>query len=79
VAAAGDAGLQAMLAGGDDYELCFTAPPPHRERIALIARAQAIALTRIGRVSAGAPEVRVVDAGGAPVPIARRGFDHFAQ
>src|SRR5579871_3391226 len=34
VTAAGDAGTQAMLGGGDDYELCFTAPPSQRERIA---------------------------------------------
>lgn len=36
-----------VLAGGDDYELCFTAPPNKREAIELIGKKQNIALTNI--------------------------------
>jgi thiamine-monophosphate kinase len=40
--------LACLLAGGDDYELCFTAPPSARERVAAIARELSLPLTRIG-------------------------------
>lgn len=45
--------LALCLAGGDDYELCFTAGPVAREQIAAIALAAGVACTRIGRVRAG--------------------------
>jgi hypothetical protein len=36
-----------------------------------------VAVTRIGRVVADAPGVRLLDAERRPIGIARRGFDHF--
>ena len=77
VSAAGAAGLQAMLSGGDDYELCFTASPAQRERLAGVAAGQGVALTRIGQMSAGPAVVTLLDAAGAAVTPAQRGFDHF--
>jgi thiamine-monophosphate kinase len=77
VAAAGDAGQQAMLAGGDDYELCFTAATSRRGRIEDLARTLELPLTRIGRMVEGSPGVRVLDASGATLSLGRRGFDHF--
>jgi len=41
------------LGGGDDYELCFTAPPRHGAAIAGAAADLGLACTRIGRVLAG--------------------------
>lgn len=41
------------LTGGDDYELCFTAPPRHGATIAGAAADLGLACTRIGRVLAG--------------------------
>ena len=41
------------LTGGDDYELCFTAPPRHGAAIAGAAADLGLACTRIGRVLAG--------------------------
>jgi len=38
------------VAGGDDYELCFTAPPAARDRIAELADSLALALTRVGTI-----------------------------
>lgn len=70
----------ALLAGGDDYELCFTAP---RARHAAVLRAAARArvnVTRIGRIiraPAGAVGVAVVDKAGVPLNMTQRGFDHF--
>ncbi len=67
------------LAGGDDYELCFTAAKDRRDEIAAIARATGVALTRVGVMRAGNPHVIVVDAHGAPMDIPRAGFDHFTS
>jgi thiamine-monophosphate kinase len=64
------------VAGGDDYELCFTAPREQREVI-LAAGAQAgTAVTRVGRIEIE-PGLRLVDAGGAPLELNVRGWDHF--
>ena len=63
---------ECLLAGGDDYELVFTAPRSKRARIA------ALGVSRIGAIVAGRPGVRVRDAGGRAVPVSRTGFDHFA-
>jgi thiamine-monophosphate kinase len=65
------------LAGGDDYELCFTVPP------ALVADVQTdlarlgCGATRIGRIIEGAG-VRVRDAQGQWLEPSQRGWDHFA-
>ncbi|MBV8603998.1 MAG: thiamine-phosphate kinase, partial [Pelomonas sp.] len=64
------------LAGGDDYELVFTAPPDARERVAAAATAAATRVTRIGRVDAE-PGLRLVDAAGAPLDTRYASFDHF--
>jgi len=66
-----------VLAGGDDYELLFTAPPAGRERVEAAARVLGVAVTRVGRIEAAAG-LRIVDAAGRPVEADERGFDHFA-
>jgi thiamine-monophosphate kinase len=66
-----------ILAGGDDYELCFTAPSAHREKIAAISATLALPLTRIGKITAGnGCTVRTVD--GSEMQIKEQGYDHFA-
>ncbi len=74
------AGLAALLGGGDDYELCFTAAPARRaavERAAAKARTRVTRIGRVIRAPAGACSVAVVDGDGLPLAPARRGFDHF--
>jgi thiamine-monophosphate kinase len=66
-----------MLAGGDDYELLFTAAPAARAAVMQAGAAAGVAVTRIGRIDA-APGLRVQDAQGALIDIAAAGFDHFA-
>ena len=71
---------QCALGGGDDYELAFTAAPKHEAKLAKLASAQSVAITRIGTIGARhASEelVRVLDANGAPVKISRPGYQHF--
>ena len=69
--------LQCVLAGGDDYELVFTAPPAQATAVQAAARASGTAVTRIGRTEAMAG-VRVVDGSGALLPGPWASFDHFA-
>jgi thiamine-monophosphate kinase len=69
---------ECLLAGGDDYELAFTAGPDARARVESIAADLGLALTRVGAVCAGeAGLVSVSDAGGKLLQLERKGFDHF--
>lgn len=68
--------LRCLLAGGDDYELCFTVPPSQCDRIAALALALALPLTPIGEVSAEAGLV-VRDGHGHPLAVLPHAFDHF--
>lgn len=70
----------AMLAGGDDYELVFTAAPRRRAAIARIARRLRIRLTRIGSITRprpGTDPVTVIGPDGQPMALAKSGFAHF--
>jgi len=51
---------RAVLTGGDDYELAFTAAPEDHTRVLLAAEECGIAVTRIGRVKAG-QGIKVLD------------------
>jgi thiamine-monophosphate kinase len=65
------------LAGGDDYELLFAAPPSRRDEIGAIAARTGLTLTRVGRIDAG-PGIRLLDAEGRATAPNARSFDHFA-
>jgi thiamine-monophosphate kinase len=69
--------LDCLLGGGDDYELCFTAPREAAARVGEIAAAAGVALTRIGAITA-APGLVVRDERGARLPAPPKAFDHFA-
>ncbi len=69
--------LDCVLAGGDDYELVFTAPPAARSRVKAAALQAQTSVTCIGRIEA-APGLRLVDAAGQPVTRRFAAFDHFA-
>lgn len=64
-----------VLTGGDDYELCFTAPETMRDRIQSISEQLGLPLTRIGSVGKK-PGVQVRDEHGNDVTPRRRGFEH---
>ncbi len=70
----------AVLAGGDDYELVFTAAPRRRAAIAGISRRLRIRLTRIGSITRqrrGAHPVTVIGPDGRPLALAKTGYKHF--
>jgi thiamine-monophosphate kinase len=64
------------LSGGDDYELCFTAPQSARDAVMTAAHAANTPVTRVGVIES-APGLRLVGAGGAPLPLPLASFDHF--
>ncbi|MBI5331738.1 MAG: thiamine-phosphate kinase [Betaproteobacteria bacterium] len=71
-----EAGRACALAGGDDYELCFTAPVSAREALAELEAELGLRLTRIGQITATAG-LTVRDGEGRPLPTLRQGYDHF--
>jgi thiamine-monophosphate kinase len=64
-------------AGGDDYELCFTAPEGKRGAVLAAGAQCGTAVTLVGRIDAE-PGLRLVDGDGAPLALNLRGWDHFA-
>ena len=64
------------LAGGDDYELVFSAPSASAEQVQLAARRANVPVTRIGRIDSEAG-LRLVDRAGHAVDKRFASFDHF--
>lgn len=64
------------LNGGDDYELCFSAPPGLREAVRTAALDSATPVARIGCITAET-ELVVTDANGQALKIFADSFDHF--
>jgi thiamine-monophosphate kinase len=69
-------GLTAIVAGGDDYELCFTAPANARDSIEDLTDMLGVPLTRIGQVRKG-KGVSLVATSGEPIKVDGAGFDNF--
>jgi thiamine-monophosphate kinase len=66
------------LAGGDDYELLFTAASARRAEVEAAGTAASVAVTRIGRIARAEDGLRVED-DGAALAVPWRGFDHFGE
>jgi len=64
-----------QASGGDDYELCFTAPVANRNAIVAAARDARVPVARIGRIIEG--KVVAATAGGVRWTPTRAGWDHF--
>ncbi len=65
------------LAGGDDYELCFTAAAQDAPAIQQAAARAQVQVSRIGRITAATQERCVLDVRGQPLQVSWHGFDHF--
>ena len=69
-------GQRCVLAGGDDYELCFTAPSAQRTNLQKLSARAGLPLTCIGTIVAGSGcSVRTVE--GGIMKIRKAGYDHF--
>lgn len=69
--------INMLLSGGDDYELCFTAPASQHASIAAIGHQLGLQLSHIGYVTSGS-SLLVRDQHGQLVDVQGGGFDHFA-
>jgi thiamine-monophosphate kinase len=69
-------GKRCLLAGGDDYELCFTVSEIHRTKIDKISSDLGLPLTRVGVITKGAQCV-VLAADGGIIDTQDSGYDHF--
>ncbi len=69
-------GRHCVLAGGDDYELCFTAPAGQHHELLGISKQLDLQLTCIGRIIEGQGCV-VLDASLLPMVLESAGYEHF--
>ena len=77
---------QCAASGGDDYELCFTAPSSKRDVITKISADLNIPLTQIGSIKSmqhSVPEIHIIDKDGKALSsqeanLLLKSFDHFA-
>ncbi len=70
--------VECLLAGGDDYELCFTAPRSVAAKLQALSAEIGVALTRIGTIEARRVLV-VRDEHGRALAAPPRAFDHFRE
>jgi thiamine-monophosphate kinase len=68
--------LRLTLAGGDDYELVFTAPERHRQAVAAASASLATPIRRIGKITEH-PSLTLLDGNGQPMRHSFESFDHF--
>jgi thiamine-monophosphate kinase len=68
--------IEAVLTGGDDFEVVATIPPRKLKAFLAAAKRAGVAVSEIGRVTAG-PGVRFLDGDGRQLRFARGSFSHF--
>ena len=67
---------EALLSGGDDYEIFFTAKTENRLDIEAHSKQLGVPITRIGRVTGRAKSVTVFNRSGEPVVFEKKGYRH---
>lgn len=75
--ALGEQSWRTALCGGDDYELCFTAPPAQAAAVVATAARTGQAVTRIGALYPGTG--LTLTAAGSVMQFSPSGFDHFGD
>jgi thiamine-monophosphate kinase len=65
------------LAGGEDYELLFTARPEKEQEVAALAAELGLPLTAIGRITGAEEGLTILDRQGRQLEQSTSGFDHF--
>lgn len=75
--ARGAVGIEAIVSGGDDYEILCAIPPNRFEAFAQAADIAGIAVTAIGSITAGKPVPKFLDAAGREIALQRLSYSHF--
>jgi thiamine-monophosphate kinase len=70
---------KALLGGGDDYELLFTAPPARRQHVLDLSQQLALPLTRIGTMTDNPNCIVMQAADGSRSDVLPHGYDHFRR
>jgi len=69
--------LEALIAGGDDYEILCTIPGNHMPAFAQAAQQTGVPVAVIGTIVAGASSPRFVDRAGRDIVLKRLSYSHF--
>jgi thiamine-monophosphate kinase len=75
--AGGSVGIEAIVAGGDDYEVLCAVPENRLAAFAQAAGAAGVAVTSIGAVVAGVSAPKFLDAQGSEIGLKRLSYSHF--
>jgi thiamine-monophosphate kinase len=75
--ARGTVGIEAIVSGGDDYEILCTIPEDRLEAFVQAAGHAGVAVTSIGMVVAGSSVPRFLDGEGREIALPRLSFSHF--
>jgi thiamine-monophosphate kinase len=70
-------GIEAIVSGGDDYEILCTIPENRFEAFEAAARLAGVPVTSIGTVIAGSSIPRFIDRQGSEIALPRRSYSHF--
>jgi thiamine-monophosphate kinase len=74
-----DGARRAGVAGGEDYELLFTARPEHQAMLAALSRRLGLPVTRIGQILPRRAGVRLLGRDGRYRPLPHPQFTHFGE
>lgn len=73
----GTIGVEALIAGGDDYELLCSVGEDHAADFVQAAQAAGVAVAEIGRIVAGHASLRFLDGQGRELVLKRLSYSHF--
>ncbi len=74
--------VECLMTGGDDYELCFTAPKKNQSAIRQLGLELEVPLTIIGEIKQQKmqkPDLIIYDSKGEKIVLEKKGYDHFAS
>ena len=77
VIARGAATIEALIAGGDDYEVLCAVSAQQWPALAAAAAAAGVAVTEIGMITAGSGAPVFLDASGSAISLSRTSYSHF--
>lgn len=75
--AKGSSSMEAIVSGGDDYEVVCAIPENRWDSFLAAASQVNVQITGIGKVEVGAAAPRFLDAAGKPVALKRLSYSHF--
>ncbi|MCA6120699.1 thiamine-phosphate kinase [Bradyrhizobium sp. WSM 1704] len=75
--ARGTVGIEALVAGGDDYEILCTVPAARADAFAEAAQGAGVVVTAIGQIVTGGALPRFLDGQGGELALKRLSYSHF--